>query len=360
MTVRHFYGRIYYLKVSQRNNIAGINTGYKLEVKRPEQAVGVISGLVRSDATSALIGGAILSVLREGMADGSTITASDGSYIVVALASSSDLQVTANATGFASQTLNISLTTGGDTATQDFNLLTDTDGDGVLDPDDNCPAVSNPGQEDFDNDNLGDVCDDDDDNDGWTDVDEGTCGTDSLDDLSIPTDTDNDGECDVIDTDDDNDGWTDSDEGACGTDSLDALSIPTDTDNDGECNVVDTDDDNDGWTDSDEGACGTDSLDALSIPTDTDNDGECNVVDTDDDNDGVPDITDQFPLDANESVDTDGDGIGDNSDNCPKVSNSDQLDTNGNGIGNACEPEDDGFIYLLPVIKKILDQTTQP
>jgi lysophospholipase L1-like esterase len=36
----------------------------------------------------------------------------------------------------------------------------DTDGDGV-DTGDNCPTVANPGQEDADNDNLGDVCDPD-------------------------------------------------------------------------------------------------------------------------------------------------------------------------------------------------------
>ena len=36
--------------------------------------------------------------------------------------------------------------------------------------------------------------------------------------------------------------------------------------------------------------------------------------DEDDDGDGVPDVDDAFPLDPNEWVDTDGDGIGDNTD----------------------------------------------
>lgn len=36
--------------------------------------------------------------------------------------------------------------------------LLDTDGDGVLDVDDNCPLDANPGQEDADNDGIGDVC----------------------------------------------------------------------------------------------------------------------------------------------------------------------------------------------------------
>ena len=47
---------------------------------------------------------------------------------------------------------------------------------------------------------------------------------------------------------------------------------------------------------------------------DTDGDGIGDVCDEDDDDDGVPDSSDAFPLDRNESVDTDGDGIGDNSD----------------------------------------------
>ena len=46
---------------------------------------------------------------------------------------------------------------------------------------------------------------------------------------------------------------------------------------------------------------------------DTDGDGLGNQIDTDDDNDGVLDENDAFPADSNEYLDTDNDGIGNNS-----------------------------------------------
>ncbi|WP_440879195.1 choice-of-anchor L domain-containing protein [Vibrio natriegens] len=38
--------------------------------------------------------------------------------------------------------------------------LIDSDGDGIVDVEDNCPTVPNPGQDDYDNDGFGDECDD--------------------------------------------------------------------------------------------------------------------------------------------------------------------------------------------------------
>jgi len=50
--------------------------------------------------------------------------------------------------------------------------IPDTDGDGWPDDADNCPSVSNAGQEDLDGDGAGDICDDDDDGDGVDDSDD--------------------------------------------------------------------------------------------------------------------------------------------------------------------------------------------
>jgi hypothetical protein len=47
--------------------------------------------------------------------------------------------------------------------------IRDEDGDGVPNARDNCPCAANPKQRDFDLDGLGDVCDQDDDNDGTPD-----------------------------------------------------------------------------------------------------------------------------------------------------------------------------------------------
>ena len=79
-------------------------------------------------------------------------------------------------------------------------------------------------------------------------------------------------------------------------------------------------------------------------------------VTTDDDGDGILDTEDNCPLVANaDQLDTDGDGIGDvcdtdddgdgildTEDNCPLVANADQFDTDGDGIGDVCDSDVDG------------------
>ena len=61
------------------------------------------------------------------------------------------------------------------------------------------------------------------------------------------------------------------------------------------------------------------------------------AVDTD--GDGVADDNDNCPDIANVSQgDRDGDDVGDVCDNCPDNSNPDQADGDGNGVGDACDP----------------------
>lgn len=68
-----------------------------------------------------------------------------------------------------------------------FTPLLDSDGDGIADNNDNCPADYNPDQTDSDGDGLGNACDPDDDNDGIPDSEEGSSGT-------SPTNPDTDGD----------------------------------------------------------------------------------------------------------------------------------------------------------------------
>ena len=69
-----------------------------------------------------------------------------------------------------------------------FDPDNDIDGDGLCADEDNCPLVSNPSQEECDDDGLGNACDLDDDDDGLSDDDEVTEGTNSCN-----PDTDGDG-----------------------------------------------------------------------------------------------------------------------------------------------------------------------
>jgi hypothetical protein len=65
----------------------------------------------------------------------------------------------------------------------------------------------------------------------------------------------------------------------------------------------------------------------------------------DSDGDGVGDNTDVFPNDSLESADLDKDTFGDNLDNCPAIINTDQLNTDGDAEGDACDADDDNDGY---------------
>jgi hypothetical protein len=67
---------------------------------------------------------------------------------------------------------------------------------------------------------------------------------------------------------------------------------------------------------------------------DFDNDGTGDNADTDDDNDLVADVDDAFPYDPGESVDSDSDGTGDNTDSTPF---GDDADTDNDGMTDAYE-----------------------
>lgn len=77
--------------------------------------------------------------------------------------------------------------------------------------------------------------------------------------------------------------------------------------------------------------------------TDTDGDGTGDNADLDADNDGINDEGDVFPLNNLLAADPDNDGIdsggaaGQDQDNCPLVDNADQLDTDGDLLGDACD-----------------------
>ena len=184
---------------------------------------------------------------------------------------------------------------------------------------------------------YGTQVDDDDDGDGFLDLDETTNCDDSssygstsdpLDASSTPADIDGDLICDALDSDRDGDSYANS------ADAFpDDVNEWTDTDSDGTGDNSDTDDDADGTLDVDDAF----PLDVCA-DTDTDGDGKpdtmtasCTstlVLDGDDDDDGSWDVSDDFPLDATEDTDTDGDGIGDNTDD----------DDDGDGVNDANDP----------------------
>jgi hypothetical protein len=114
---------------------------------------------------------------------------------------------------------------------------------------DNCPATANASQQDVDDDDIGDLCDDDADNDGIRDAE------DFDQQRSRKLDTDNDGKANPSDTDIDGDGIPNTRD-----------RFVFDTDNDGTPNLLDPDDDDDGYTDAEERNAGTNATRSVDFP----------------------------------------------------------------------------------------------
>jgi len=211
----------------------------------------------------------------------------------------------------------------------------DTDMDGVADAVDNCPTTVNPDQADFDGDGLGDFCDPDDDNDGLADAID--CGPLNPDIVFSRGDVCDDGNPNTI-----NDVVTQA--CVCAGDSdLDADGIPDfrdncigihnpqqeDNDGDGVGDVCDSDDDNDGVKDVDD--CNPfDAAIAVSVGDSCDDGITATINDVIDEN-----------CQCNGVRDFDFDGVLDSFDNCPINSNADQADFDGDGMGDACDDDDD-------------------
>ncbi len=111
-----------------------------------------------------------------------------------------------------------------------------------------------------------------------------------------------------------------------------------DADADGEGDVCDFDADNDGWDDRSEELFGSDPANGASTPEHSQLEGTCGDG-ADNDADGATDADD-----AGCAPDGDFDFVPDASDNCPTVWNQEQTDSDGDGLGDACEDSDgDGF-----------------
>ncbi len=224
----------------------------------------------------------------------------------------------------------------------------DTDKDGIVDAEDNCPLVSNPEQEDVDATGYGDACEAmefitpccgpecflDSDGDMIPDALDLCPWTVDLDGMEGNMDSDGDSVGDSCDESDDFDGDGVPDL----EDNCPRIPNPgqENSDGDGECDIHGD-------------ACDLcDGAECLSpcgeiCCYDADGDGypggwlppqpiSCGGLDNSDDN---------CPLVANEDqADQDFDGVGDACDNCPDEPNPDQWDVNGDGVGDACSTAD--------------------
>ncbi len=208
------------------------------------------------------------------------------------------------------------------------------DGDGISDSKDNCPTVANADQKDYDGDGIGDVCDPDADNDGLTNQ------------YYVPKTGDL--YCDP-------EGKSAPQCALAGIDQEGAVNAVKDPNKNAvKLDPLNADSDGDGYCDGPGFGPIANGKPTVCIKGPGDNCPRIsNSTQWDADEDGIGNDCDLSPYNAQTAnVDSDGDGVPDyqangGGDNCPWIANpvdpatGKQKDTDGDGVGDACDSDDD-------------------